>query len=166
MTPRRLARWPSDIRETADVYSRLQRSEADGTLSEFLYRWLTLDIRVLTPLLIWLLGQPDVRDEVIEQSLDTIESYLVRRMLCRIPTQGYNRFFLELLNRLASVHTGEIHDVIRDFLAQQDTETRLWPGNARVRAAIEELPLYSLLTRGRSPARPRSPRGLDALAQD
>ncbi|MDE2669675.1 MAG: DUF262 domain-containing protein [Chloroflexota bacterium] len=138
-----------DIRETADVYSRLQRSEDDDPLSEFLYRWRTLDIRVLTPVLIWLLGQPDVRDDVIRQSLDTIESYLVRRMLCRIPTQGYNRFFLELLSRLASASTGEAHDVIRDFLAQQDTETRLWPDDDRVRAAIEELPLYSLLTRGR-----------------
>lgn len=138
-----------DIREAADVYSRLQRSEADDPLSEFLYRWRTLDIRVLTPVLIWLLGQPDVRDEVIEQSLGAIESYLVRRMLCRIPTQGYNRFFLELLSRLASVGADEVGDVIRDFLAQQDTETRLWPSDARVRAAIEELPLYSLLTRGR-----------------
>ena len=138
-----------DIRETADVYSRLQRAEVDDPLSEFLYRWRTLDIRVLTPVLIWLLGQPDVRDDVVRQSLDSIESYLVRRMLCRIPTQGYNRFFLELLGRLASVPTGKIHDVIRDFLAQQDTETRLWPGDARVRASIEELPLYSLLTRGR-----------------
>ncbi len=138
-----------DIRETADVYSRLQRSEADDPLSEFLYRWRTMDIRVLTPVLLWLLGQPDVRDDVLAQSLGTIESYLVRRMLCRIPTQGYNRLFLELLNRLPAAHPGEVHKVIRDFLTQHDTETRLWPSDARVRSAIEEFPLYSLLTRGR-----------------
>ena len=143
-----------DIRETADIYSRLQRSEADEAdeaddpLSEFLYRWRTMDIRVLTPVLLWLLGQPDLRDDVLAQSLDAIESYLVRRMLCRIPTQGYNRLFLELLNRLATAHVDEIHEVIRDFL-MRPTGTRLWPDDARVRSAIEELPLYSLLTRGR-----------------
>ena len=32
-----------DIRETADVYSRLQRAEDDGALSDFLYRWRIMD---------------------------------------------------------------------------------------------------------------------------
>ena len=138
-----------DIRETADVYSRLQRTEDDDALSEFLYRWRIMDTRVLTPVLLWLLGQQAVDDQALERSLDTIESYLVRRMLCRMTTQNYNRLFLDLLRRLSSARTGEVHDVIRDFLAGQTAEASLWPDDTRVHAAVEELPLYRLLTRGR-----------------
>ena len=138
-----------DIRRAADVYSRLQRTEDAPSLSQFLYRWRIMDIRVLTPILLWLLGQTDVRDNVLERSLDALESYLVRRMLCRMTTQDYNRLFLDLLGRLASAHTGELDHLVRDFLAGQTAEARLWPDDARVRAAVEDLPLYRLLTRGR-----------------
>ena len=138
-----------DIRDTADVYSRLQRTEDDGALSNFLYRWRIMDTRVLTPVLLWLLGQPDVGDEALNRSLDTFESYLVRRMLCRMTTQDYNRLFLDLLGHLAADHTGAVDNLIRDFLARQTAEARLWPDDTRVRAAVEELPLYRLLTRGR-----------------
>ncbi len=139
----------ADIRGTSDVYSRLQRAADDQVLSEFLYRWRIMDIRVLTPVLLLLLGRSDVGDEVLGRSLRILESYLVRRMLCRMTTQAYNRLFLDLLSRLASARGGEIPDVIRDFLAQQSAEALLCPPDARVRVAIAELPLYRLLTRGR-----------------
>ncbi len=138
-----------DIRETAAVYSRLQRNEDDAELSEFLYRWRVMDIRVLTPILLWLLGQHDLGDDGFQRCLRTLESYLVRRMLCRMTSKNYNQLFLDLLARLAAAPPHEAHDLIRDFLAGQTAEARLWPDDARLHAAIEELPLYRLLTRGR-----------------
>lgn len=138
-----------DIRATADVYSRLQGIEEDAELSEFLYRWRVMDIRVLTPVLLWLLGQHDPGDDGLKQTLRTLESYLVRRMLCRMTSQDYNRLFLDLLARLAAAPPHEAHDLSSDLLTRQTAEARLWPDDARLRAAIEDLPLYRLLTRGR-----------------
>jgi hypothetical protein len=120
----------------------------DGT---FFYRWRTVDAGTSTPILLWLFSQPSdiVSHAERRQCLDAIESYLVRRMICRMTTKDYNRLFLELLARLQKAEPAEPAAALLGYLSDQTSESRLWPDDRAIEHAILDLPLYRLLTRGR-----------------
>ena len=61
-----------------------------------------LDTSTVHPILLLLMGLPS--EKLAPESRDKIvvdlESYLVRRFVCRMTTKNYNRFFLNLLRSL------------------------------------------------------------------
>lgn len=139
------------IHEHARVFRSLDDSDPHSRLGTFMYRWRTIDAGTTTPLLLWLMSRPpeQLTEEVRDECLVAIESYLVRRMMCRMTTKDYNRLFLELLSRLHAAEPGEIGGQLLSFLSGQKSESRLWPSDEALRQAMVDLPLYRLLTRGR-----------------
>jgi hypothetical protein len=115
----------------------------------FFYRWRTIDAGVTTPLLLWLFDQTHLEPEKRDRCLSALESFLIRRMLCRMTTANYNALFLELLSRLASSDPSQADQVVVSYLAEQTAESRLWPDDRAFEFALLDLPLYRLLTRGR-----------------
>ena len=80
--------------------------------------------------------------------LCALESFLVRRTICRMTTKDYNRLFLELISRLdRKIHLAD--RIVIDYLGEQTAESRLWPTDEQLRNAFLDLPLYRLLTRAR-----------------
>ncbi|MBP6017038.1 MAG: DUF262 domain-containing protein [Candidatus Promineofilum sp.] len=140
-----------DIHHHGETYRRLE--ETNGHTPEeqtFLYRWQTMQAGVVTPLLLELFSA-DVSllaQGKRERALRALESFLVRRTVCRMTTKDYNRLTQELLSRLAG-KIGNADGVIVEFLASQTAESREWPSNEKVIQAMLDLPLYRLLTRGR-----------------
>jgi hypothetical protein len=80
--------------------------------------------------------------------LRALESYLIRRMVCRMTTKDYNRLFLELISQIEE-NIGRADEVVIAYLEKQTSESRVWPNNDQLQEAFLDLPLYSLLTRGR-----------------
>ena len=78
-----------------------------------------------------------------------MESFLVRRMICRLTTKDYNNVVLELASRLRESGLDHADRVTSDFLREQTAFSREWPSDETVSAAMEASPLYRLLTRGR-----------------
>jgi hypothetical protein len=64
-------------------------------------------------------------------------------------TRGYNRLFISLVGRLEEAGAENAGDAVVDFLANQDSDVGLWPGDRQMEEAFLTLPLYRLLTRGR-----------------
>jgi len=116
----------------------------------FLSRWHVMDAGVTTPVILWLFSN---RDEIGEARFDgalgAIESYLVRRMICRMTTKDYNKLFLELIRELNSNGPATAADLVLEFLSKQTADSRIWPTDGQVRETFVSLPLYQLLTRGR-----------------
>jgi hypothetical protein len=83
------------------------------------------------------------------KALAAIESYLVRRTICRMTTKNYNHLFLDLQGLLNQCESSEASDIVVNFLLGQTAESSVWPSDALVRDAMTDLPLYQLLTRGR-----------------
>lgn len=139
------------IRDHATVFRSLDSFDPHSRVGTFIYRWRTIDAGTTTPLLLWLMSRSaelltaDERD----RCLLAIESYLVRRMVCRMTTKDYNRLFLELLSRLHSAAPGDVGDTLVSYLSGQQSESRRWPTDDELRHAMIDLPLYRLLTRGR-----------------
>lgn len=141
----------ADLHRLGLTYQAFDTVDPFSEVGTFLYRWRTVDAGTSTPVLLWLFSQPDsvVSREARLRCVQVIESFLVRRMLCRLTTKDYNHLFLELLTRLHVAAPGEVDTVLVAYLSDQSSESRRWPDDAEFEHALLDLPLYRLLTRGR-----------------
>lgn len=139
-----------DIRHIGATYRHLDDFETTSAEGTFLYRWRTVQAGVVTPLLLQLFSasQEQLSRDRRVRCLHALESFLIRRMICRMTTKDYNRLFLELTSRI----DGKIHladEIVIEYLREQTAESRLWPTDDRLQSALLDLPLYRLLTRAR-----------------
>jgi len=78
-----------------------------------------------------------------------LESWLVRRMICRLTAQGYNRLFVDLVKQLSEQHDQPAEQVIYDFLTSSDADSARWPDDEEVTTVLLDAPLYRTLVRRR-----------------
>lgn len=140
-----------DIRHNGVTYRKLE--DGNGYTPEettFLYRWRTLQAGVITPVLLELFSA-DAKQLTVDRRLSALralESFLVRRTICRMTTKDYNRLFLEVLSDLKD-NINHADEIIINFLATQKADSREWPNDEQLIEAMLDLPLYRLLTRAR-----------------
>ena len=139
-----------DIQHAGATYHQLDKFDPMSPEGTFLYRWNTMQAGVVTPVLLQLFSasEDQLPREKRMRCIGALESYLVRRMVCRMTTKDYNRLFLELISRLE----GKIqiaNEILLEYLGGQTSESRLWPTDDQLKNALLDLPLYRLLTRGR-----------------
>ncbi len=137
----------SDIACVGESYRALEQA-SDPSMSTFLYRWGVMEAGVLTPVLLWLFSS-GVPQGQLEKSLRALESHQLRRMVCRMTTRGYNRLFISLVDRLEKAGPDHAGDAVVQYLANQESETGLWPNDQQLEHAFVTEPLYRMLTRGR-----------------
>ena len=137
-----------DLGSTGPLYRRLEELKDGSRLGVFLTRWRQLQAAVFTPLLLHLLSSEHT-EPTINRCLDALESYLVRRMACRMTTKDYQEVSLGLLKRLHERDTESADEVVIEHLKQQPAAGMKWPSDDDLAEAFRTLPLYKLLTRGR-----------------
>ncbi|CAN5580917.1 DUF262 domain-containing protein [soil metagenome] len=139
-----------DIKAIGGVYRELETKSDTSAEGTFLYRWHVLDAGVSTPVVLWLFShRTQIGTSGFHASLATIESYFVRRMVCRMTTKDYNKLFLELIAKLRDCAPEAVPDLVSGFLKEQTADSRLWPIDSQIHDAFLTLPLYQLLTRRR-----------------
>ncbi|GAB2932914.1 DUF262 domain-containing protein [Streptomyces sundarbansensis] len=131
--------------ERAGAYRRLTAEEQPLTPEgRFLRTVGVLDANTVMPVLLWLVSRFDEDDRA--GAVATLDSYLVRRTVCRLTTKNYNRLFLELLKELKAK---DDPSVVADFLLRQETDSGFWPRDRDIRDVFRFQPLYKQLTRTR-----------------
>lgn len=146
-----------DCQEVSAVMSNIKRDLANyrdfeiarGLNPEeksFYYHVDVMQARVITPVLLLLLS---AEKTTRAKAFDAIESFLVRRMLCRQTTKDYNRLVLDLSVRLRENGLDQADKIVVEYLRDQTAYAREWPKDDAVTAALTSSPLYRLLTRGR-----------------
>lgn len=127
------------------------QGSAIDRLGLFAYRTGVLESEVVKPLLLFLRDPelPSIPKEQLDKALDVIESWMVRRMLVRATTKGYNQIFSELIRFLRSKDRAEVGKLIEEFFANQSTGSRYWPDDNEIREELRVLPAYRRLGRGR-----------------
>ncbi len=136
-----------DVNRDMANYRRFE--EGHRTKYESLFYYRTQDVmqmRVITPALLQLLL---AEEPVRERAFRALESFLVRRMICRMTTKDYNRLILELTSRLRKAGIEQADTVVAGFLKEQDANSREWPSDQTIARSLSWSPLYRLLTRGR-----------------
>ncbi len=128
-------------------YRRFEHGERTEYENLFYYRaFETMQMRAITPVLLLLL-RADV--SVRAQALRVLESFLVRRMICRMTTKDYTSITLGIATRLREAGLNEAHKVVASYLKEQDAYSMQWPSDRTIADSLGWSPLYRLLTRGR-----------------
>ncbi len=138
----------SDMQNVSSAYRELDPDSPRQGMQSFIYRWNVIQAGTLTPVLLWLLAS-DVPEPQLRMGVDALESYLVRRMFCRMTTSDYNRLFLALVGELEAQDESQAGCVIVEYLRRQSAYSRQWPDDAAFRDSFLSSPIYRLLTRGR-----------------
>ncbi|MFF9489211.1 DUF262 domain-containing protein [Streptomyces sp. NPDC014676] len=131
--------------DRAGAYRQLTAEEQPATPEGRLLRTVgVLDANTVLPVLLWLVTRFDEDDRA--DAMRALDSYLLRRTVCRLTTKNYNRLFLELLKELKAKDDPA---VVTDFLLRQDADSGYWPRDRDIRDVFRSQPLYKHLTRAR-----------------
>jgi len=139
------------FREHADHFYNFFTMSREHREGEFFHRLRIMDTTTVFPFLLGLYRDLENFSDASREKvgiLEDLESYLVRRMICRLTAKDYNRLFLDLLAELRK--KGQFtRQSLRDFLMRQTAESRLWPTDEKFRQAWLYSPLYNTITRPR-----------------
>ncbi len=145
-TDRSIERTMSRVRLDLASYRRFETGPRTPEEELFHYRTGVMQVGVFTPVLLLLLSA-DHGPRI--GAFRALESFLIRRMVCRQTTKDYNRLALELAIKLEKDGLDEADKIVTDFLKEQKAYSREWPTDHTVADSLESSPLYRLLTRGR-----------------
>lgn len=137
----------TDLSDVGDTYREVEQSPPE-TIARFVSRCNVMGVRVITPLLLWLLDA-DLPQKVMSRSIRALESFLVRRVICGYSARSYGGLFVELIQKLAQNSTLSADQVLVSHLSQQTSQAALWPRNQELLDRFKTAPLYQMLTRGR-----------------
>src|SRR5688572_27529609 len=90
----------------------------------FVYRTGVMESEVVKPFLLYLLDPQEapIPAPQLHKALESVESWMVRRMLVRATTKAYNNIIVELITKVRDAGRAEAGDVVERFLA--DSERR------------------------------------------
>lgn len=136
------------FKRLGDIYRRLLQPQTDERLARFFYRLHTLDVVTAWPFILALYDRHEDRPELIRDVLIDLESYLVRRMVCRLSTRGYGTVFAALTG-VVTAGQDDIVAAVRVALLEGDAEVDRMPSNAEFEHAWITNKLYENVTRPR-----------------
>ena len=146
----RAAEVMADLSRSSGIYLEMQQYPRRSAEGQFFYRQTLMDTTTTVSLLLYLfrLGADEFLPARRAKALKVLESYLVRRMLCRLTGKSYNQIFLALLAEVKK-RPASADIVFVEFFQRQGGESRSWPTDAEVRDSISSTPLYTALSRSR-----------------
>lgn len=139
-------RFLIDLKQYAEYFADFPEGEQlneisyDENENRFFHVVENLSITTVYPLMLFIYRE--VTEENERRSiLKLLESYLVRRNICRLTTKNYNNLFMSMIRTLArrrdesqQISAGSIEDILSSFTE----ETNRFPDDAEVRAAFRE----------------------------
>lgn len=138
-----------DIAKYSEVYHQLITMEGQSRLGVFIRRLRIMDMSTLYPLLLFLYGErTNIPPAEIEGILTDLESYLVRRMMCGLSAQNYNRNFLIVLRDLRRNEKVN-RTVLQDILTGFEGDAGRWPADEEFQQNWLQAPMYRRLARAR-----------------
>lgn len=134
----------------ARIISANEANEPDTQIRSMLQRIHALRMSVVDPLLMSFLSLADAPDSPLSHGdllsmLRTLESYLFRRMVCDMPSNGLNKFFPSLIARLNAVQEdgGNVREAFEAMLLGESGTSREFPDDGRFRMALSTRDCYS-----------------------
>ena len=122
------------IRNSADIYFRMDNPTGKTRFDEFLRRLKVLDVIVLHPPILALLSRAGSNQSDLDQVSVALESYLVRRTVCGYQTRGYGALALSLLKEISSAPADQpVSEVVKNFLRGSVSGSDVWPNDTLFR---------------------------------
>ncbi|MCF7889852.1 DUF262 domain-containing HNH endonuclease family protein [Candidatus Bipolaricaulota bacterium] len=138
-----------DINHYANVYLGFSDSEREDRIGLFFNRLEVMDTTTPYPPLLWMFGNNSIPDEQKRTAVEVIESWLIRRMLCKLTTKNYNNIFIDLLEALKNSNPDETGQTVVEFFRSKEGESEYWPDNKKLKESIVELPYWGRINQRR-----------------
>lgn len=122
----------------ASIYEEISEPDRDTREGVFFHRLDVLDTTTPYPVLLWIFGNESISREQQVKAIEAIESWLMRRMLCRLTSKNYNNIFIELVEELKTLDHGRVGDVVVEFFRERDGESDYWPDDDGLKTAMAE----------------------------
>jgi hypothetical protein len=135
------------LQSYAQTYANLAKYPVDTPEGRFFSRLQALETTTAYPFLFELFHRQNIEPAVRQQVLGAIESYLIRRMVCRLTTKNYNRFFVELLEALDG--GGPLAPRVEGKLLEGDGDSVRWPRDEELRDAFVSRRAYGVIAQRR-----------------
>jgi hypothetical protein len=144
---------PDELRqlgEAADNFRELIERNRQTRFGLFAHRLRVLDTTTIFPLVLLLKEREAVMGRAsFEVALTELESYLIRRMICRLTPKAYNRVFLSVLQAVAKTPAEDSGRAMRQELLKLSGDTQNWPTDAEVESKFLHDDAYLGLRAGR-----------------
>ena len=139
----------SQVRSDFAKYRRYEESGGRNLAEKsFCYHMGVMKTNVFTPVLLLLLTNDN--QDTNKRAFGALESFLIRRMICRHTARGYSTLVIGLVKRLQGDDKLYDADVtIAKYLKEGDAHATKWPSDKDVREELVEAPLYDLVSQGR-----------------
>lgn len=138
-----------DVRRYADKFLEIQRMPDSDPVSLLLDRMNSTSTTTPWPIILYLYTKAEVPQEQKQRAVKAIDSFLMRRGMCRLPTGDYNRVFLQVLTAAIDSPPGLAGHAVEASLASQTADSRRWPGDEEFLRALDSSALYTSVHRPR-----------------
>jgi len=143
-------RFPSVEAELQDLsgyaghFHKLLRPDLSTPLGRFAEHLKILDTSTIYPLVLGLLGNPDVPDGERNGIFRDLESFLIRRLVCSRVNKDYRRLFIQHLREFEAKRVFT-RDAFHALLASGTLEAVDWPSDEEFQRAWLQLDAYKAL---------------------
>ncbi len=127
-----------DIRKAGVIFKDIEE-EKIPEIRTFWRRANTLELGVVMPVLLWL-RTSEVTGTRLGRTLLALESYLVRRMLCGLPSMGLRLYFVNLLQALENDGPNASDATVIAHLSKS-TDNQMWPNDRILEESLTTRPL-------------------------
>ena len=115
-----------------------------GRLTEFGRRMRIWDTTTVYPLALFLAVEGKLPDTELDETLNLLESFVVRRAVCHLDNNAYNNYFVEIVSRLRKTEVSLSN--FNEILASGEGYTRRFPQDSEFAKAWVAEPLYGRLS--------------------
>lgn len=122
------------IKNSADVFRLIAEQSDQTALGKFGQFAKAFDVSTAMPLVLYLATCGDFPGSRLDQALQFIESYIVRRDICALPTGNYNRFFVDVVAKMRA-GKGDPLARLRRLLSASQADAMRWPSDTDWKAA-------------------------------
>lgn len=128
------------ITQSASIERRLFEQNQDDILGKFGKFAKAFDVSTAMPLVLYLATEADMGED-LHAALHMIESYILRRDICGLTNKGYNKHFIDIIEKLRASENPPLQE-LEFLLSNGDGETTLWPNDERWRIGWLERDQY------------------------
>lgn len=137
------------IRRHADCMDAMDALPLTDPTAQLLDRMDAAQTSTPWPVLLHLFEHPAIPQSQRDLAAQAIDSYLLRRSVCRMTTKDYNHLFIQVLKEVKRGQPEDAGNAVVRALLAQDSESRLWPTDQQFDEAMQATNLFHVVTRAR-----------------
>lgn len=137
------------IRDHADLMLHLRDLPVTNPSGALVDRMTAMDLNALWPVVLYLHGDAQIPADQREKAVLALDSFMMRRMLCRYPTNSYTELMGVLLREMMQEPPERRGDRFVQALLAQSASGRLWPTDQDVRNAMATPNFYKAYSQKR-----------------